>query len=1501
MFSPASNLKFIDKLRTLRINTQDENNAAVEKDDGAANALNELNEIFNDSKLSLSDVEDDTSEAGSSAGDIYAICETVDDSLLGLYTLDNKRITTYQPPVETPHEYDWLLDGDLNDDGLTPKSLRRKRFGEPELDHPLEMMELEDPSLVTASCSPDSALDGTLESGEEIIEFANFENLDVSCIADEDEWGGFASAENGHDQQGVQFKEPVDQEIQMELADNDSFIGCVVDTSDDQTRTKKNETSLDYKPPQDIHQLVNNLDAELDITIDECLNTSRDASTRNDKCCIDDVNETGHATQVPETLHVPDSFQNVNSCTKNKDFETPKSTRSTQNHQQPLIMSSKLMETLPMPIPDMDTDVLASFTYRAQKSHRDALAFQLEDSGIGKPDVLVDDSVLESTLADTVHSGYFEGIGGKDEQFDSIVLDEVLNVPWPFYEIDLDEPIVENEYNELDPEEIDSSNGLNFDSYIFNRLSQLDIAKGDVMSSIISRVSLKEKSINAGTECILAAELDIATCLMYANSSRETVQRMLIGYPIGNKPAKRSTEHHNVIMANLNILDIADTRDRVLYLSGVIERISDISDQEVHFWKEIPNMKSHRSPPLRPEQYHDLIDLARKLYELTLEEEVLNHVTALHSLRDRIQGFSGILLECMEDSIADLIRRMLNADDVCSDEYFHEYETLVRAWISCCQIKQCQNNLTLEVGAIADGWSGCLLKALCFEVSKAYVFALIDTLECNEASQSIANDLDRLKCSLADESDIDKVASQLLNEHRVVSSSFSHQTLRTTEVLSVYCLFLEWQSCLISGSGEESDELLLNWKDIKGDSISSISDDDLLSSTSSIYETVDDNGTLNGQPDKSNMELPETFEIEKTVNKARELRHMVCEYMLKSMDKSIRHPLFTFCESKLTQSVESYASLNSIHLKLEELRMMENVFQQFASFSLYYLGDDNEDELVICQNIEMVLKDLYQSYLRSVHIEAMKTTGTLLRQESWTLSPLDFTGSSEDDEKKCDAAGNVQQDEQSEVLASLQHAILELLSGFLDNGVIPCNSMITDRAILHGHGKCKHFMKFVEIINHSEYRHDTKSFDLTEYDGRKELLSFVMEFVERHPQYSLPLMTQSSINGLVKWTARLLSAGITLPSIADDVATAVKTLFDLYIMTVFRICSRTRMNEDALIGLTNKNGIASKSMLSLTIEADICSPLHGEDLAPLQNYVHQGRQRLSSIVNLDKFEASDIASPRSKNGLEHVASNLEKEVAAAASCMFVALFADVVSSQFQQIDTEHNHSIDAFGTYAKDVMSMTTQLIRQACRLCCAHAISSKEFIFQIICVGRAWEDENIQEYSNSYVDDLHERLSQLWALLSVQSPFLPYLILKYTWDQIVRSAFYTLIEGFSKVTACSHGGRSLMSMDLNTLSDKLNPDSVKKHLIEVFPNINAPPASSHRGEGKQYVDAYIKVVFYPDEVLHQWITENHMKYKEDHMMTLVAVKRSLGNESERFWELLEESIRALYRRSNIS
>jgi hypothetical protein len=230
-----------------------------------------------------------------------------------------------------------------------------------------------------------------------------------------------------------------------------------------------------------------------------------------------------------------------------------------------------------------------------------------------------------------------------------------------------------------------------------------------------------------------------------------------------------------------------------------------------------------------------------------------------------------------------------------------------------------------------------------------------------------------------------------------------------------------------------------------------------------------------------------------------------------------------------------------------------------------------------------------------------------------------------------------------------------------------------------------------------------------------------------------------------------------------------------------------------------------------------------------------------------------MASPRPKNDLEHVSEKFDKEIAAVASCTFVALLVDVASqlltsSMTSTDESSLSNSVKSFNTYATNVLAMTPQLIRQSCRLACTHAISAKDVIFQIICVGSTWEDDDIHEYSNSYVEDLHEKMSEIWGIMSTSSS-LPYPLLKYSWDQLVRSAFHTLIEGFSKVTNCSTGGRSFMSMDLNTLSDGLNPDTVKRNLSDAYPTVISPPSSSYRGEGKQYVDAYIKVFFYPDEV----------------------------------------------------
>ena len=1026
MFSPASNLSLISRLRNVGGGN---NAAAVENQSKNENeADNELDEIL---ERNLMD-EYDKEEEGNSLSDEstgaykYAMCQNIDECMYGLHSLPNENESSAplylsipkHPTIGIDYSHDWLLDGAHEDpEGiLNPRTLRRKKLGEPTLDRPLDMMELEDPSLVTASCSPDSDLD----EDEGIVEFADFsgledkmkeekiklpiESVEKGVVDDEegeferDDWGGFVSAEILDS--CAKFEEEVNEvnveEESPEGDEHDDFIGCIVATIE-QVHSNEGE----YYPPSEILQIVADIDAELDVTIDECLNTSTAEPISEEDYFETTFDSLGGAQQVAE-----------------ENFDNPQEVKQfPPGYRQPLLMSGMLMEALPMPIPDMDSDLVSLFTYRVQKGHRDALGLEL-----------LEDELLERKLVDTIHSGYFDGAGGDDKLFDSIVLDEVLNVPWPFHQIDLNEPIIEDEHSDLNPEEIDSSDVLNFDSYIFNRLSQLDVAKGEVMNSILSRVSLKRKDIDAENEQILAAELDVATALMYANSSREILQRMLNGYPISDGYNK--LDHHNAILGSINVLEIADTKDRLHYLAETIEQISDIHHEEALFWKEIPDRRNHDSMAIPSEQYQMLVERARKLKGLTLEEEVLNHVVSLHSLRDRIGGLSGVLLDCMEDSLADLIRRMLNADIVCSAEFSTEYETLLHAWIACCQLRaEGEKITTSQMKGIAEEWSGCLLKVLCFEISKAYVYSMIDSLDEDKASEKgnteIEDELYRLKCSLSKDSDVDRLSERLLADQHLASSAFFSLTSRSTELLCLYYLLVEWHSDLLvrlreanesESPADESDNQNDNDDNLSLHSrMSSMSPDDL---TGTVSFKPDDDVDNDSSDEESEGCPPQTFEFQGKLSKP---AHILHEYMFRSMNQSIRHPLFTYCESKLTQMIETYISRPYIKLVLDDLRMMGDVLEQFTRFSVYFLEEDADDESEVCKTIRNELNELYCSHLRSVHVEAMKTTGTLLRHESWQLSPVDISlASVEEDEKKSDGSGGIY-DEHIAFMASLCH------------------------------------------------------------------------------------------------------------------------------------------------------------------------------------------------------------------------------------------------------------------------------------------------------------------------------------------------------------------------------------------------------------------------------------------------------------------------------------------------
>lgn len=455
-----------------------------------------------------------------------------------------------------------------------------------------------------------------------------------------------------------------------------------------------------------------------------------------------------------------------------------------------------------------------------------------------------------------------------------------------------------------------------------------------------------------------------------------------------------------------------------------------------------------------------------------------------------------------------------------------------------------------------------------------------------------------------------------------------------------------------------------------------------------------------------------------------------------------------------------------------------------------------------------------------------------------------------------------------------------------DKKLPKCHILITKRAEDHGHRYCFSFGNYLDrlaVTPDSPPKNDATKRRLGCGILSTEFVSAIQQFVEIKPcgVRTLSILTQSSSNGLLRWTSRLLAIGSALPLVAGDASLAVMTLFDLYILTVFRFCAINQSNEDVLIGYGRgaPASSASSTFHSITIEADAVAPRPREcgDFIRTQEFIRSSRERLKSIVNLDKFQpsSSDMCptSHRSKNPLVNFARRLESQAAAACSCFFVAMLVHVAStiycdrqdqpSQKQplwadikgiatSIEKEEDISCllkneSSLETYALSLVTIVPKLVTQATRYATINSISGKEVIFQIICCGRAWEDNDMQEQSNSYVDDLCERSAALWGCMS-SSTRLPLSALHFTWNELVRSAFMLLLEGFSKVVNCSTEGRSLMSMDLATLSHGLIPKTVKAEAEDDYPNISLPP-QAYREEMLRYVDNFIKVFYYPKEV----------------------------------------------------
>ncbi|EJK75412.1 hypothetical protein THAOC_02863 [Thalassiosira oceanica] len=872
----------------------------------------------------------------------YTACyeATIDDCINSLHTPAHYTAAELSRR-DIEFEYDWLLDGSEDEDeGPLNKTKRRRqrRYGDSDLDQTICMLELEHASYTSStggstcvSVGENSVNDNDSASSghEETIEFigigaqtaaAGFANFaDFSALDQPDE-----VLQRDVLYEYVEKKEPHEENDNANQLQTNCQVRSFIDG---------------YNPPQSIECLVETLESELDVTIKTCLSVAE-----NQDSDMVELDRVAHESQVSQV--------DVQCAPKESNEESAQRQSSS-------LMSDVLLKTLPLPMPNSTSDDrVASFTRRLQNEHCSSSA----QTG------LYDDDALERKLSRTIYSGYFDDSSStqksdQDKDVHSIVLDEILSVPWPFHQIDLDNSIFSNEHSESDS---DSQNCLDFDPYISNRLSELDSAFRDVMEVAAARVGKKEETLNHEVNLVFDSLMQVETALMFIAETRKLVLSASQGYTVEDSV-------HDVISCRMDVVRFAEKKEILQDLLDAIDHVSIVKEREADWWHRLQ----------RGEPFESMVNDTRQLLVMIEGEESLVRLSCLEPMRLRIRELPHLLLQTIEESLTSFLGTIISAQEkIDFDRAKNQYLGLFRSWCLCYRMILDILPSGVKAETIKAEWLTTYLRAFRFHIRRATACAVIDSFG-DENVKSAASDVGAahdLGAQL-DQSKLDSVVDSLCqrlfelrfttsSDGNALSSTFYHLCSRHVEILSLHSTILRWHGSKDGGISDSS-----------GNSVSSVS-----STSSSCTE---------GSTLSQDSEAP-------PVPGGLQFAFIDVQSVLRSNQTS----LYISCEESILSFAEGYMEMKESGNLLvsdattDSLSSIHGISKQFQDFALHFFRNNDDDSRSSgiqpsksCA-IEDCLAKLYDSHLRSVHIEAMKTTGTLLRHEPWQLSPIELNSGS---------------------------------------------------------------------------------------------------------------------------------------------------------------------------------------------------------------------------------------------------------------------------------------------------------------------------------------------------------------------------------------------------------------------------------------------------------------------------------------------------------------------------
>lgn len=961
------------------------------------------------------------------------------------------------------------------------------------------------------------------------------------------------------------------------------------------------------------------------------------------------------------------------------------------------------------------------------------------------------------------------------------------------------------------------------DEYLIETLSSLDELSQNVTDSLLHRIKQKDVEIQQVLKQVQNVDIDITSslsCTKQANSYLQRVRGRDDGYG----------SSRGGVFGGSYVLQESDRRDKLRKVDSLLNSIEELVTMEASVFDFVDDFvnnllsdgdglatfletcESLKNRLLRDESFLTLkcLDESR---------ERVSHIMEYSCQRIEEELMIFLYRRCkMRD---DLHANKKNWDEKGMAEYDALFDA--RVVFDNYRMQEARKNEEQESddecpqNSFAFVWSSSATKALCFEADRCLPQALLDPTPRNGIQDESPSEFDTNLIEI--KLKIDEI--QLFNEESASLRSLTMNLISIrlefdnkepnlvgmchklcsslANVLHAHYTISEWHKEQIDDNCSTSTEIRCEspvqedeeTDNVEVERIDVMNKDDNTKSTSSSNCSRSSGSSNHVQAQISKCENfpsipqcisgPQNSEIEdsyadSTTKKAIGIR----EYFLDS-----RHQIWQHCKGVLVTFLKTviifYAKKEQSNWSLtwmQDLESFHDIFElcnQMITLGRQFVGTHDAQSIVplhehsdsSCE-LKDSLSELFQKFVAGAHVEAMTEIGTMMASETWDLLPIPV-------------GKETQKDPQIKIQDSIEAFLVGIgksISGGPSRNSSP--SFWQNQFVQHKEGTLFSLLDeginpFTTIEERSSTSNDYRNAPISNSIGRDQTLDTCAHkhsLYEKVASYVSPnedelaLGTKTALNGLARWTLRLLNIRSKLPIIGDQVAVVLCNIYDLYFLTVFRLCIGNAGSEAIVLGNNKrsddtfnqrfpkdlpscqaplakaganpynhrrrsahkehsqaKSGRLLSILLSKYCEADINAPIKSEDVdvSRLRNFIHRGQAALSSMVSLDNIENWSLChdGTSKKDADLYSAKCLESLIGASSSCLLVACIFDTAIQSALPNDYLHSQTSCPLSKYLEQMMGAISCMHTLSLRMCGTRAILSRSVVSNVSILWR--------------------------------------------------------------------------------------------------------------------------------------------------------------------------------------